>query len=310
MERIDRLETLLIRDLRVLVTLAERKHFARAAEEFGISQPSLSAIVKKIETAFGVQIFARTSRRFAITPDGEAILRQTRTVLEEMARLAAMPDTNALPLIGNFGLGIIPTLGPYYLPHILAPLCQSFPALSLALVETKTETLIHQLRQRELDAALMAVPADAPDMEEYPLFWEDFMLAVPDGHPLYNGEAIRVQALDVREMLVLERGNCLRDQVVSACGTNHPGEVKSIHATSLETLRYMVAIRMGVTLFPTLATLQVSSLVPRVRYVRFSPPIPGRTIALVTRRNNAQIRDVRALADFLRSHRPELVLPL
>jgi LysR family hydrogen peroxide-inducible transcriptional activator len=307
MERIDRLESLLIRDLRALITLAERQNFAVAAEEFGISQPSMSAIVKKVEAAFEVEIFARSSRRFAVTPDGDAILRQIRVVLEELNHLANTPVRDAPPLVGPFRLGIIPTLGPYYLPHVLGSLCTAFPNLELALIETKSEPLLYQLRQRDLDAALMALPVEAPDMEAYPLFRETFLLAAPEGHKLCEEAEIEVIDLDLREMLMLERGNCLRDQILSACGSNRPGEGKPIHATSLETLRYMVAARLGITLFPALAAPHQKPSIPAVHYLPFAPPIPGRTIGLVTRKHSTRTLDVHALADFLRANLPQAV---
>jgi LysR family transcriptional regulator, hydrogen peroxide-inducible genes activator len=304
MNRMDGLEALLIRDLRAVLILAERKHFAQAAEEFGISQPALSAIVKKVEAVFGATLFERTSRRFAITPEGEAVVRQIRTVMEAVQRLATLPESRLTPLFGPFRLGAIPTLGPYYLPCFLEALNQAFPSLELMLIEAKTETLLHHLRQRELDAALLALPTEAGDMEEQPLFRETFVLAVPEEHALANRPQVRVSDINLRELLVLEQGNCLRDQSLDACGAKHTGEKRTIHATSLETLRYMVATRIGIALLPRLAVSESQDSRLPIRYLPFASPEPGRVIGLVTRQYGARERDVDALTAFLRAHLP------
>lgn len=311
MDTMDRLEGLLIRDLRALVTLAERQHFAQAAEEFGISQPSLSAIVKKIEGVFGVPLFVRTTRRFAITPEGEAVVRETRAVLQELNRLATVLDTDKTPLTGRLRLGIIPTLGPYYVPHFLQALCAAYPALELVLLEGKTDNLINQLRLRDLDAALLSLPIAPPDLTTIPLFRESFMLAVPEDHPLSNREQITVDDVDTRELLILEQGNCLQDQTLDACGVNRPGAVKAIHATSLETLRYMVATRIGIAIMPRLAVPspeEGSGTLP-IRYLEFAAPEPARIVGLATRHQDVGKQDFSFLVEFLRTHLPDTVTP-
>ncbi len=312
MDTMDRLEGLLIRDLRALVTLAERKHFAQAAEEFGISQPSLSAIIKKVEAVFGTPLFIRTTRRFAITPEGEVVVRETRAVLEELNRLATVLDSNTTPLTGRLRLGIIPTLGPYYIPHFLQALCTAYPTLELVLLEGKTDNLINQLRLRDLDAALLSLPIPPPDLITIPLFRESFMLAVPSDHPLADREQITVEDVDVRELLILEQGNCLQDQTLDACGVNRPGAVKAIHATSLETLRYMVATRIGIAIMPRLAVHPESNgVVPLpIRYLEFSAPEPARIIGLATRHQDVSKQDFTTLITFLCTHLPKTVSPV
>lgn len=305
-----RLEGLLIRDLRAIVALAERRHFAQAAEELGISQPSLSAIVKKVESALGTALFTRTSRRFGITPEGEAVVRQTRAVLEELTRLAASVDGEGAALVGRFRLGVIPTLAPYYIPHFLQPLCRLFPELELVFIEAKTEALLLQLRGRELDAALLALPVPDPSLESTPLFREPFVLAVPDGHRLAERESVTPGDVDVSELLILEQGNCLSDQTLNACGARRPEEVRPIHATSLETLRYMVATHIGTAVLPALAIPPVPNPALPVRYVPFAEPAPSRTIGLVSRRHSSRRRDALALAECLKERLPVQVRPL
>ncbi len=310
MDRLTQIESLLIRDLRALVTLAERKHFAHAADEVGLSQPTLSALVKRLEGIYGVTLFARTSRSFAITPEGEAVIRQARVVLEELSRLAnALDDQDAL-LTGRFRIGVIPTLASYYIPSFLPALTATYPRLELVLVEAKTDVLLHQLRHREVDAALLALPTEDPEMQEMPLFREPFALAVPVGHPLAERAEVTTQEVDLRELLLLEPGNCLRDQTLDACGTRRPGDVRPVHATSLETLRYMVATRVGIGVLPRLATVERHIPNLAVRYIPFTPPGPSRVIGLVSQRHGRHRRDLAAMAECLCAELPPEVSAL
>jgi len=307
MDRLVQLESLLVRDLRALVTLAERRHFAQAAEELGISQPSLSALVKRVEGIFGTTLFARTSRRFSVTPEGELVLRQVRAVLEELTRLSTVLESDLAPLTGRFCLGVIPTLGPYYIPRFLEALNARYPKLELVLIESKTETLLAQLQARELDAALLALPAAATDLEQTALFREPFVLAVPEGHPLAERTEVSARELDVRELLLLEQGNCLSDQTLDACGARGPGEARAIHATSLETLRFMVATRIGIAILPRLAVTEPGTGRLGLRYVPFTTPQPSRVVGLVSRRHSTRRGDVGELAEFFRTHLPDEV---
>lgn len=309
MDRIERLDALSIRDLRALVILSERGHFANAADAFGITQPALSALVKKIETALDTRLFERTSRRFHVTVEGETVLAHVRAVLEEIERLAAMADAPRQPLDGAFRLGAIPTLGPYYLPSVLQPLTDRFTGLRLSLIEAKTETLIGQLRQREIDAALLALPPGEPGLDTLPLFREPFRLAVPAGHSLERGHTVWIGELNPDELIMLERGNCLRDQTLDACGAARGGGERPVHAASLETLRCLVAARMGIAVLPAMACAPDPRL-PQVRFLDFAPPAPGRVIGLVFRRTGDAAKECQTLAAFLRACLPSEVSPV
>ncbi len=307
MDKRTQLESLLIRDLRALAALSERKHFARTAEEFGVSQPTLSALVKRVEGIFGVTLFARSSRSFSVTPEGERVIRQVRAVLEELDRLAAVMDDPREALVGRFRLGVIPTLGPYYVPLFLGVLRREYPGLELVLTEAKTETLLEQLRAREVDAALLALPVEPPDLEARTLFREPFVLVVASGHPLASRAAVTPAELDPGELLILEQGNCLSDQTLSACGARRVEEVRPIHAASLETLRCMVASGTGIAVLPQLAVEERRGLA--VQYVPFRPPAPSRLIGLVSRRGSVRGADVEALARLLTDGLPAGVEP-
>ncbi len=286
-----------MRDLRILTTLAERRHFARTAEEFDLSQPSLSAAIKKIEAAFGVALFERTSRRVALTPEGEGIVRQAYVVLESAAELSEQLRPANAPLIGRHRLGVIPTLAPYYLPGVYRALREAFPQLTLTLTEALTEELLRLLRNRGLDGVLMATPDDAHDLNVLPLFREPFVLAVPEDHPLAAQDRVTTDDVPVEELLLLEPGNCLRDQTLTACGTGFLAHRRPVHAAGLETLRAIVAAGDGCAVLPALAAVPT----PGVRLLCFVPPLPGREIALVTRGGGRNALDARTLAAFLRN---------
>jgi LysR family transcriptional regulator, hydrogen peroxide-inducible genes activator len=293
----DKIESLSLRDLRILTTLAERKHFAKTAAEFDLSQASLSAIVKKIEGIFGQALFTRSSRRVTLTPEGEAVVRQAHAVLGEAERLAGALHTDHAPLTGRFRLGVFPTLGPYLIPLALPTLLETYPTLELVLTEALTDELLVRLRSRQLDGVLVALPQEAGDLSVYPLFRESFQLAVSLAHPLAARERITVDEVPINELLLLEPGHCLRDQVLSACGTGFLAHRRVVHRVGLETLLALVAAGRGCAVVPTLAALHPA---PDLRVVPFAPPAPGRTIALVTRRGVGDERDALSLAAFFR----------
>lgn len=293
----DRIEHLSLRDLRLLVTLAERQHFARTADEFDLSQSTLSAAVKKIEAAFGTPLLERSSRRVSLTPEGEAVVRQAHAVLEEARRLAHVLDPAAAPLTGRFRLGAFPTLGPYLFPLALGPLRDAYPGLDLTLTEALTDELLRQLRGRLIDGALLALPQDSGDLTAFPLFREPFWLAVSTSHPLARRAALEVDEVPLEELLLLEPGHCLRDQVLAACGTGFLAHRRTVHAAGLETQKAMVAAGMGCAVLPALA---VPGTHPGIALLPFASPVPGREIALVVRRGGADPRDAREMATLLR----------
>lgn len=293
----DKIESLSLRDLRILTTLAERKHFAKTADEFDLSQATLSATIKKIEGLFGQALFVRSSRSVTVTPEGEAVIRQVYVMLEEAERLAGTLHPSTVPLTGRFRLGVFPTLAPYLLPRALPGLLETYPALQPVLTETLTDELLSRLRARQLDGVLVALPQEDGDLSVYPLFREPFWLAVPLGHTLAKREEITTEDVPLEELLLLEPGHCLRDQVLSACGTGFLAHRRTVHAAGLETLLALVAAGRGCAIVPALATSRTTT---SYRLIPFAAPVPGRTIALVTRRGVGDERDALSLAAFFR----------
>lgn len=240
-----------LQDLRYLLAVAEHEHFGRAAQACGISQPTLSVQIRKLEELLGVALFERTSRTVAPTAACEQLIGHARAAVAEAEAVLAVARNMRDPLAGRLRLGIIPTLAPYLLPLIFAPLREALPALDVEPWEDQTTALLERLRTHELDAALLATEVDGPDLASQPLFAEPFLAALPPEHPL-AGRAAVAEADLARDILVLADGHCLRDQALAACG--HTGALGgALRAASLSTLLNMVAAGYGTTLIPGLA---------------------------------------------------------
>lgn len=240
-----------LRDLRYLLAVAEHEHFGRAAEACGISQPTLSVQLRKLEEVLGVTLFERGSKTVAPTAACEMLIGHVRAAVAEADAIVAVARSLHDPLAGRIRLGIIPTLAPYLLPLIFAPLREALPALEVEPWEDQTAVLLKRLRAHELDAALLATEVDGPDLASRKLFDEPFLAALPPDHPLAEREVV-VEADLAPDILVLADGHCLRDQTLEACGRS--GALGStLRAASLSTLLNMVAAGYGTTLLPGLA---------------------------------------------------------
>ena len=245
-----------LRELRYLVTLADYRHFGRAAEACHISQPTLSTQLKKLEDDLGVVLFERTNKALHITPIGRKIVDQARRVLAEADAIVELSRETTVPLVGPLTLGVIPTLSPYLLPWLVPLLKRAYPDLRLILCEDLTDDLIDRLRAHRIDTALLALPITGQDLEIRPLFDEPFFFACPRDHPLAGAKTVSDVDLRRQRLLLLTDGHCLRDQALAVCGQREaPVEDNGadFRATSLETLRQMVAAGMGSTLLPALA---------------------------------------------------------
>jgi LysR family hydrogen peroxide-inducible transcriptional activator len=290
-----------LRDLEYVVAVADETHFGRAAERCNVSQPTLSVQIRKLETTLGLALFERSNRRVLLTEAGHAIVRQSRIVLGEAQRLLAMAsEGRGSPLTGRLVLAAIQTLGPYYFPLVLRRLRAEFPMLSLALSEARTAEILEGLRDGRIDAALVSLPIPSSGLTVSPLFEEPFLLACPADHGLARGvlDAGRIAGPD---LLLLDEGNCLRDQTIAACGA---GPATGRHATSLETLRSMVAAGAGYTLLPALAAPSDPDPSGLVVTRRFGTGGPGRTVALAGRSSDPRAGGLAHLAAFFREHAP------
>jgi LysR family hydrogen peroxide-inducible transcriptional activator len=289
-----------LRDLRYLVSLADLRHFGRAADACHVSQPTLSTQVRKLEDELGVTLVERAPRQVMFTAVGLEIVERARRVLADVEQLREAARRTTDPEAGSLRLGLFPTLGPYLLPHVVPNIRARFPRLELLLVEEKTELLLGMLRDGRLDAAVLALPLHEDWLECEPLFEEPFLLAVPAGHALADKHDLTFSQLSDQHLLLLEDGHCLRDQALEVCALAGAGEKEGFRATSLETLRQMVSAGVGITLLPMLAVKPPVPPSDSLRLVDFRDPPPTRRLAMVWRRSSARSGFLRSLAEVLR----------
>lgn len=276
-----------LRDLRYLVALADLRHFGRAADACFVSQPTLSTQIKKLEEELGVTLIERAPRKVMLTAAGQDAVLRARRIVAEVDELKESARRSRDPASGALRLGVFPTLGPYLLPHVVPQLRERFPQLELLLTEEKSDVLLARLREGKLDAALLALPLHDDQLHAQFLFEEAFLLAAPERHPLAQSKALHIDALNDETLLLLEDGHCLRDQALDVCRLSGAQEKTGFRATSLETLRQMVAAGVGVTLLPALSVHDPIVQPTGIRLVRFADPAPSRRIALVWRKSSA-----------------------
>lgn len=268
-----------IRDLEYLVCVASLGHFGKAAQACFVSQPALSMQIKKLEASLGVQLFERNNKSVLLTEVGVNIVAKARKILQEVDELREVAKIAIDPFAGSVRLGIFPTLSAYLLHHIMPVLSACLPKMSFYLIEEKTDILLEKLKTGEIDAAILSLPLVDNALITKHLFEEAFLLAVPHTHPFAKQASIKKAFVESHCLLLLDEGHCMRNQVMDFCNHKEKNALQTFRATSLETLRYMVASGLGITLMPKLSTQQCRL----ATYVPFSPPKPTRTIVLAYR---------------------------
>jgi len=290
-----------LRDLQYVVALAETGHFGEAAERCHVSQPTLSAQIKKLEEYLGVALFERQPRKVTPTEVGAQVIERARRVLQETADIRELARASRDPLTGRLRVGLIPTIGPYLLPRIAVKLKRRLPKLSLMLYEYQTGPLLEKLRSGELDLAILALPADTDGLVTRSLFAEAFVVAMPRHHRLAGRKRIKATDLEDETLLLLEEGHCLRDQALDVCGTVRVHEEQDFRATSLETLRQMVAAGLGITLLPRLAAEGPIAGARGLEFRPFSPPSPSRMVGAAWRPSTTRGAAIEAVCDVIAS---------
>jgi LysR family hydrogen peroxide-inducible transcriptional activator len=288
-----------IAGLRAFVAVAEKQHFGSAATTLGVSQSTLSQALSALETGLGVLLVERSTRRVFLTTEGRQLLPQAQAVIEAATAFTAAAAGASDPLQGSIRLGLIPTVAPYVLPTLLAGLADRLPALTLRVIEDQTERLLTGLREGSVDAALIALPAEASAITEIPIYDEDFVLALPPGHPLTGKRRVSPTALAELPLLLLDEGHCLRDQALDVCrnaGIN--AELANTRAASLATAVQCVSGGLGVTLIPQSA-VPVEGARSRLGLAYFAAPSPGRRIGLVFRSSSGREAPYRQLAGLI-----------
>ncbi|HLS80806.1 MAG TPA: LysR substrate-binding domain-containing protein [Steroidobacter sp.] len=290
-----------LRDLRYLVALADTRHFGKAAERSFVSQPTLSAQIKKLENYLGVQLIERQPRRVALTEMGARIVPIARRMLQDADEIVSLARNEHDPLSGKLKLALIPTVGPYLLPLVARRLRKQLPHLKLMLYEYQTQPLLEKLRGGDIEMGVLALPAPLDGLEASELYQEPFNLAAPASSPLAKKSHVKLDELAGETLLLLEDGHCLRDQALEVCGSLDVRESDDYRATSLETLRQMVAAGLGVTLLPELAARGPFGSVQGMIVKPFARPAPSRTIGAVWRKSSTRTAAIHAVCEIIKS---------
>ena len=284
--------------LRYLLALAECGHFGRAAEACTVTQSTLSAGILALERQLDAAILDRGGGKHVVfTALGEEVVARARTALAALEALAEAASAARAPLSGPLRLGVIPTVGPFLLPRLMAAVRAAFPNLRLFVREDLTKALVERLAGNRLDVLLVALPCECGDAETLEVLRDEFVVALPKGHRLAARERVPVAALARERMLLLEDGHCLRDQALALCGA--AGEHEGFVATSLHTLAQMVAGGLGVTLLPRMAVDAGVAAWAEVELRPLSGSSAWRTIGLAWRPRSPRADEYRALAPLI-----------
>jgi LysR family hydrogen peroxide-inducible transcriptional activator len=291
-----------LKDLRYLVAVADARHFGRAADACFVSQPTLSAQLKKLEDYLGVQLIERQPKRVTLTEAGEQIVARARRILEASDEVVTLARSHRDPLAGRLRVAFLPTIGPYLLPHVAPVIRKQLPRLDLLLFEHQTAPMLEKIHAGEVDLGILALPVELDGLDSRELYDEPFNVAMPENHRLAKKTSIKTEDLKDETLLLLEDGHCLRDQALEVCSRVNVHEKQNFRATSLETLRQMVATGAGVTLLPELAGKGAYGQARGVVIRPFVRPAPVRRIGGVWRKSTARLPAIEAFCKIISEH--------
>lgn len=289
-----------LRQLQFLTALRAEGSFVAAAEAVGVTQPTLSAGIKDLETALGAVLVERGRNGAVLTPAGEEAAERAANAIAEVEEMVRSVQAAGEPFAGAFKLGAIPTIAPFLLPRVLPLLRDKFPKLRLQMREDLTGRLVEALRARTLDAAVIALPYEAHGIATARVADDEFLLLTPEGHPLTKRNDLSPEHLKTEDVLLLEDGHCLRDHALSACKLSPRRRSAEVGATSLHTLVQMVGGGLGVTLLPKIAAEAGAAAGAQVSMRPFADPVIGRSIGVAWREGGQREGEARMLADVLR----------
>lgn len=285
-----------LRQLEYVVAIGDYGTFSRAAEACGVTQPALSAQVRRLEVSLGVDLFERRPSGVMATAAGDRVIELARRVVGSVDQVVDAAQSLQDPLRGTVRMGVIPTIAPYLLPRVMPQLRVRFPELRLLLKEERTSRLTALVESGDLDLAVVALESELGELETLPLFTDPFLLAVSHEHRLARRKRVTARDLEGEEVLLLDDGHCLRDQTLSICDAAGACEYGDFRATSLPTLVQMVEMGVGITMLPAMAAESSRQLGQRLHLVRFGAPVPSRTVALAWRPSSTARDHFEALA--------------
>jgi LysR family hydrogen peroxide-inducible transcriptional activator len=288
-----------IKQLQYLVALRAHGHFGRAAEACFVTQSTLSAGLRELETSLGVTLVERTRRVVRFTALGDRVADKAVRLLREAEELAEMTRAEGMPLCGELRMGVIPTIAPFLLPAMLPRLRSEWPSLKLYLREETSQAACEALHRGQLDCVLLALPFACGDIDFAPLFADRLFVAFPRGEAP-RGDTVEIDAIDENRMLLLEDGHCLKDHALSACNRPDLRAHAAMMGTSLHTLVQMVDNGLGVTFVPAMAIAAGILDGTNVDAKPLRSDHGFRRVALIWRRSSARENEFQLLAGALR----------
>ena len=288
-----------LKQLQYLVALAETRHFGRAAARCVITQSTLSAGIRDLESVLETEVAERTNRQVMLTRVGERIAERARVLLRDAEDVMDIARASRAPMTGEIRLGVIPTIGPFFLPSVMPSIRQRYQYLKLYLREDRTIQLLSRLADGELDLAVIALPFDTGDLRVEVIFEDELLFACARNHPLAGRDVVELEKLDVDQLMLLEEGHCLRDQTLEFCHDRNLTTTSPFEATSLHTLVQMVAAGIGVALIPKLA---IDAAITKGASVSLSrTKLPAfRRIGVAWRATSPRTKDFQILTRFFR----------
>jgi len=302
-------------ELRYVLAVSRERHFGRAAEACFVSQPTLSVGIKKLEEELGVAIFERSSNEITLTPVGEQIVAQAARIIEQAEAIQSIAQRSGDPLAHPLRIGAIYTIGPYLLPKMLPFIRKKAPAMQLIIQESYTSDLREQLKRGKLDVIIISLPFSEPGIETTTLYDEPFQLALPSQHAWSDKSAIDPATLGDETVLLLGTGHCFRDQVLKMCpqlGNTQTasGVQQTLEGSSLETIRYMVASGVGMTVLPSTACIPTREENRMLTFKPFTQPAPSRRVALAWRKSFPRPEAIELVRQAIMSIKLSGILPL
>ena len=297
-----------LQQMEYIVAVYRLRHFAKAAEYCGVTQPTLSAMIQKLEAELDIKIFERSSQQVMPTEVGRKVVEQAWKVLVRASRIKDIVREEKGSCEGTFRLGILPTIAPYLLPRFFTQLEREHPETDIRVMEMKTADIKRALSRGELDAAILVSLDDMDNYVQTPLFYEQFLAYVSRGDALYSPRSIQTADLHHEFLWLLDEGHCFRDQLVKFCNLQAATSSKQTYSLgSIETFMRMVEGGQGVTFIPELALEQLSPA--QHELVRpFALPIPTRQVVLLTTKTFVRHSVLNLIAEAVRTHVPERML--
>lgn len=289
-----------LKQLKYVCTVAKTCHFGDAARKCHVSQSTLSAAITELEENLGLTLFERNNKQVRLTPTGNEFVRRSQDILTKVNDLVSLCHASQEPFTSEMQLGVIPTIAPFLLPSLLNQMRDEHPDFKLLIREDISASLLRYLENGSLDLLIMALPYPSNGTETLPLFYDDFLLACPDHHPLATQASVNLQDLRDQDLLLLEDGHCLRDHALEACKLSSNEISVPYQATSLNTLVQMVANGLGITLLPKMAVdSHILAGLP-VTARPFADKNVRRGIGLIWRKTSPRQHEFRLLGDILK----------